>query len=262
MLPGTRGEAVAIGALFDTAANGGVATLEGPGATEEMFRQLAPGSRVLHVATHGFFAPEGRSSALTVERPEDAARLGGFQVLERPRRVGFSPGLLSGLVLAGANNPPELPEDAAAFASLPEDGILTAEELAFLPLGNVDLAVLSACETGLGQVAGGEGLLGIQRAFQISGVRTTIASLWKVDDAMTQRLMTAFYRNVLQRKQSYLEALRNAQLEMLRELRDPQRRAELMADALRGANEPVDAAALERGAPYFWAAFTLSGDWR
>jgi CHAT domain-containing protein len=124
------------------------------------------------------------------------------------------------------------------------------------------LAVLSACETGLGEVAGGEGLLGIQRAFQMSGARTTVASLWKVDDAMTQRMMTAFYRNVLEHDQSYLDALRNAQLEMLRELRDPEQRDALLAEVYRGADAPVGQETIVRGAPYFWAAFTLSGDWR
>jgi CHAT domain-containing protein/Tfp pilus assembly protein PilF len=277
-LPGSSAEAAAIGELFQKlkgADEGAVAVLTGAAATEEQFRALAPTSRILHMATHGFFAPEGRRSALEVEEAEDDSPLGGgFQVSatadlesEKPGYVGFPTGLLSGLVLAGANDPPELPEDPAAFADLPEDGILTAEELAFLRLEGVELAVLSACETGLGEVAGGEGLLGIQRAFQISGVRTTVATLWKVDDAMTQRLMTAFYRNVLQGKQSYLEALRNAQLEMLRELRD--RPDEFLAE-LRGAGVEGeraaalldDDAALERGAPYFWAAFTLSGDWR
>jgi CHAT domain-containing protein/tetratricopeptide (TPR) repeat protein len=265
-LPGADGEASAIEDLFSSqngAVEYDVARLAGAAATEEQFRALAPTSRILHLATHGFFAPEERRSALEADEPEEGAPLsGGFQVSEKPGYVGFPPGLLSGLVLAGANDPPELPDDPAAFASLPEDGILSAEELAFLPLGDVELAVLSACETGLGEVAGGEGLLGIQRAFQISGVRTTVASLWKVDDAMTQRLMTALYRNVLEHQQSYLDALRNAQLEMLRELRDPKRRDALIADAFRGADDPVDAAALERGAPYLWAAFTLSGDWR
>jgi CHAT domain-containing protein len=261
-LPGTASEAEAIGALFK-AQGGDVAVLDGATATEEAFRELAQSSQILHVATHGFFAPEGRRSALDVEEPEDGASLDGFQVSEELGHVGgFPPGLLSGLVLAGANDPPELPEDAAAFAALPEDGILTAEELAFLPLTKVRLAVLSACETGLGEVAGGEGLLGIQRAFQISGVRTTIASLWKVDDAMTQRLMTAFYRNVLEGGQSHLEALRSAQLEMLRDLRDPERREALLGETLRGVDSPADATAMDRGAPYFWAAFTLSGDWR
>jgi CHAT domain-containing protein/tetratricopeptide (TPR) repeat protein len=269
-LPGTSGEAAAIGGLFSVGDGGGagVMVLEGAAATEERFRALAPTSRILHVATHGFFAPEGRRSTLAAEEPEEGAlispRIDGIGLSERLSYGEFPPGLLSGIVLAGANDPPALPDDPAAFADLPEDGILTAEELAFLRLGGVELAVLSACETGLGKVAGGEGLLGIQRAFQISGVRTTVATLWKVDDAMTQRLMTTFYRNVLEGGQSHLDALRNAQLEMLR--MSPDQAVEILEGdgGLRAAElaGPAGPTAPARISPRFWAAFTLSGDWR
>ena len=112
---------------------------------------------------------------------------------------GYSPGLLSGLVFAGAN-------EAAGEAD--DDGYLTADELAFLPLGGVRLAALSACETGLGEVAGGEGLLGIQRAFQVAGARTVVCSLWKVDDSATRLFMEEFYRNRLEKEMSTLDAFR------------------------------------------------------
>jgi CHAT domain-containing protein len=135
---------------------------------------------------------------------------------------------------------------------MPDDGILTAEEIGFLPLGGAQLVVLSACESGLGESAGGEGLLGIQRAFQVAGARTTIATLWKVNDEATRRIMEEFYRNYLEREMSPLEALRAAQLWALN---NPQ----LVA---RGADSPADAAMTSRLPPQFWAAFTLSGDWR
>ncbi len=227
-LPGAAREAAAISELFaavGAAAGEEIAVLGGAAATEERFRELAPRQRILHLATHGFFAPEDGQS---------------------------------GLVLAEANHPPELPDDPAEFANLPEDGILTAEELAFLPLGGVELVVMSACETGLGAAEGGQGLLGIQRAFQMSGARTTVASLWKVDDAWTERLMTLFYRNALEKKQSYLEALRNAQLDILHELREHDRTVD--GDDVRGTDAPGGPAAAS--SPYYWAAFTLSGDWR
>ncbi len=261
LLPGTSDEAAAIGQLFGAAEENvadAVALLSGAAATEERFRLLAPRSRILHVATHGFFAAEGPATALAgVDPNQSAGDLLGVSQSKPPR---FSPGLLSGLVLAGANAPPELPDDPAEYADLPEDGILTAEELMFLPLNDVKLVVLSACETGLGEVAGGEGLLGIQRAFQVAGARTTVASLWKVDDQWTQRLMAAFYRHAMEDRMTYLEALRSAQLEILRELR-AQETVDLGPDGERGADAPArwDGA---QGSPYYWAAFTLSGDWR
>src|SRR5580698_602825 len=122
--------------------------------------------------------------------------------------TGYHPGLLSGIALAGANRrPTPIGQD---------DGILTALEVAELDLSNVELAVLSACETGLGQVAGGEGLLGLQRAFQVAGAHSVVASLWKVDDERTRALMTGFYENLWRKNQSPAQALREAQLSMLR----------------------------------------------
>jgi CHAT domain-containing protein len=211
---------------------------------------------LLHLATHGFFAAEDKKSALAAADP--GATMGrGHPFGERLAAVrGHSPGLLSGLVLAGANHPPEVPDDLGALAELPDDGILTADEIAMLPLGGVQLAVLSACESGLGETAGGEGLLGIQRAFQVAGARATIATLWKVNDETTRRIMEEFYRRYLatdaQQRMSALESLRAAQLWALNN-------PDLVP---RGADAPDDAPATGRLPPKFWAAFTLSGDWR
>jgi CHAT domain-containing protein len=157
---------------------------------------------------------------------------------------GYSPNLLSGLAFAGANRPAEPGKD---------DGILTAEEIAFLPLNGTELATLSACETGLGEVAGGEGLLGVQRAFQVAGVRASVASLWKVDDIVTRRLMERFYENLWRKRMNKLDALREAQLWLLN---DP----ELVRGLERAASEV--SAQPRRSPPFFWAAFQLSGDWR
>jgi tetratricopeptide (TPR) repeat protein/CHAT domain-containing protein len=262
-LPGAEAETTSIGALyreFGGLSDDALVNLRGPAATEEHFRTLASRCRRLHLATHGFFAVADKKSALASDFD---ARAGEDLRRDRFEQIpGYNPGLLSGLVLAGANNPPELPSDIADFANLSEDGILTAEEVAFLPLGGVELVVLSACDTGLGETAGGEGLLGIQRAFHVAGARSTVATLWKVSDSATQRLMTMFYRNVLQGKQSKLDALRNAQLELLRDLRDPEAGERLAMELSRGADAPADGATVAHGAPYIWAAFTLSGDWR
>lgn len=213
--------------------------LTGKLATEKRFRELAPQFSNLHLATHGFFAGSEHESALSskaVRSAGDRSRL----VSEDREVTGVNPGLLSGLAFSGANRAPEPGND---------DGILTSQEIAFLPLNGVDMVVLSACETGLGKVAGGEGLIGLQRAFQISGARSTIASLWKVDDLVTRRLMERFYRNLWEKEMSRLDALREAQLYILR---DP--------GSLRSLGVPDQEAS--QMSPYYWAAFQLSGDWR
>jgi len=167
----------------------------------------------------------------------------------------YHPGLLSGIALAGAN-------DRGMDG---DDGILTAEEVQSLDLRAVDLVVLSACETGLGEnlpgsgmKAGGEGLLGLQRAFHVAGVETLVASLWSVDDDATKVLMTEFYRNLWDNKLGKLAALRQAQLTMLKEY-DPA--TQTLERGLKSA-EPQSAERKQRLPPYYWAAFVLSGDWR
>ena len=203
--------------------------------------------RYLHLATHGYFAPRKLRSALAPEPagPRGAgAGAAGDDLFGGRGVVGFHPGLLSGLALAGANRPPEPGQD---------DGILTALEVAELDLSGVELAVLSACETGLGEVAGGEGLLGLQRAFQVAGARGVVASLWKVDDEPTRALMARFYENLWGKQMGKLEALREAQLWMLRGGR---------ARAVMLIEEGQPAGRSDRVLPFYWAAFVLSGDWR
>ena len=133
---------------------------------------------------------------------------------------------MSGLALAGANNTPDADHD---------DGILTAAEVESLDLRGVDLALLSACETGLGNVAGGEGLLGLQRAFQVAGARSVVASLWQVSDDATRALMERFYDNLWQKEMSRLESLREAQLWMLKE---GQHRGLVRTDQPKPDNDP------------------------
>ena len=158
--------------------------------------------------------------------------------------AGYHPDLLVGLALAGANQRAEPGQD---------DGILTALAVEELDLGHVQLATLSACETGLGQTAGGEGVLGLQRAFQLAGAKSTVATLWKIPDKASQLLMTDFYANLWDQDKhlSKLESLRQAQLKMLREGANR---------GLEKADQPADAN--QRMPPFYWAAFELSGDWR
>jgi len=224
-ISGTVGEIATIAAIYiENYGNEGMTTLKGAAANETFFRREAPRHLFLHLATHGFFAPAEVRSALSGD-------------------AGYDPGLLSGIALAGANRPQK---DG-------DDGIVTAEEVETLDLRGTQLAVLSACETGLGEVAGGEGLLGLQRAFQVAGAKTVIASLWKVDDRATRDLMERFYKNLWTDEMGTQEALREAQLWMLKE------------GATRGAvNLTEDAADSEPTnlPPFYWAAFVLSGDWQ
>jgi CHAT domain-containing protein/Tfp pilus assembly protein PilF len=240
-LPDTRVEIVAIKDSFDEQFPGAVVhSLRKKEATEEALRKNATTHRYLHLATHGYFAPEGIKSALGTasgarEKKAEVDPLGGRGV------TGWHPGLLSGLALAGANVRPT-PEGK-------DDGILTALEVAELDLSGVELAVLSACETGLGAVAGGEGLLGLQRAFQVAGAHSVVASLWTVKDEPTRALMARFYENLWQNKQTPRAAFHEAQLQMLRE-----------GFGRGGKPIPDDRARPTRMPPFYWAAFVLSTD--
>jgi CHAT domain-containing protein len=129
---------------------------------------------------------------------------------------------------------------------------LTADEIAVLPLGKAQLVVLSACDTALGKAEGGEGVLGVQRAFQVAGARATIASLWKVNDKSTMWIMKKFYYYYLEKGLSPLAALREAQLDAIKDPNVP-----------RGAR-PVSErdAPTKKLPPRYWAAFTLSGSWQ
>ncbi len=226
-LAGAPSELASIESSYrETHQSGSVLTLKSNAATEAAFRTKASEHPWIHVVSHGFFAPA-------------AFKLGDASRDIRPSRRGEAKGQLrtmqgmlsSGIAFAGANR---------ASSPTVDDGILTALEVSALDLDGVDCVVLSACESALGQHSAGEGLLGLQRAFQISGTRTTVASLWKVDDKATNTLMQKFYHNLWKRKLPRLEALRQAQISCLRRQSQP--------------NEVLP--------PYFWAGFVIAGDWR
>ena len=127
-----------------------------------------------------------------------------------------NPMLRSGLALAGVNtwlkNRPLIKEA--------EDGILTADDVAGWNLFNTELVVLSACETGLGDIVTGEGVFGLRRAFVLAGAQTLVMSLWKVPDEQTKELMVNFYKHLLSGKPR-AEALREAQLQMKEKYPNP-----------------------------------------
>jgi tetratricopeptide (TPR) repeat protein len=181
---------------------------------------------ILHIATHGFFLPNQKNlnhtntTNLDTIETKALARLSGDHQLENPM-------LRSGLALAGINtwlkNHPMVQEA--------ENGILTAEDVAGWNLYGTKLVVLSACETGLGDIVRGEGVFGLRRAFVLAGAETLVMSLWKVPDEQTKELMVDFYKHLLEGKPR-AEALREAQLAMKEKYPNP----------------------------YFWGAFICQGN--
>lgn len=202
-LPATATEVREIGQMLRTA-NFSAQVDTGFFASEEAFRSLGigqPSPRILHLATHGYFFPDPKGQGQGAK--------GNFGQ-EPVFKMSEHPMIRSGLLLAGA-------KQAWLTGKHPEgqeDGILTAYEISQMNLSNTELVVLSACETGLGQVSGNEGVYGLQRAFKIAGVKYLIMSLWKVDDRSTAAFMAKFYQQWLQRKQSIPQAFRTAQQAM------------------------------------------------
>lgn len=237
-------EAHTVGAAGAGGASGPVVELTGTRASEEAFKQDAPGTAVLHIATHGFFftgqcpsatdadtrgigylVHDGKSPPRAPHRPPSPPRLA--------TDTAESPLVLSGLALAGAN-------ERARAAAGDEDGILTAEEIAALDLARCDWAVLSACDTGVGEIRAGEGVFGLRRAFAVAGARTLIMSLWSVDDQSTRAWMRPLYGAHFHDGLATADAVRAASLAVLR--------------ARRAKGQSTH--------PFYWGGFVAAGDWR
>ncbi|MCB9224965.1 MAG: CHAT domain-containing protein [Crocinitomicaceae bacterium] len=198
----------------------------GNDASEGNFKQSANSSNILHIASHGFFYPDPEviRQEVKVEMDEtDLAFRGGSSNYGIWNFVNNeNPLMRSGLALAAANDAWQ--RDVFAKG---EDGVLSAQEVSNLNMSNTELVVLSACETGLGDIKGSEGVYGLQRAFKMAGVRYLIMSLWQVPDAETAEFMTLFYENLFQLKD------------------------------IRGAFSKAQAEMRAKYDPYFWAAFVL-----
>ena len=211
-LPGTRVEIEAIQKMLQTR-RVKVKSFLLNDASEEQVKAIRQ-TGLLHIATHGFFL-----SDLPRANADDP-----FAGIERDALIR-NPLLRSGILLAGAA------KAMAAPTSSREDGILTAYEAANLSLERTELVVLSACETGLGVTANGEGVYGLQRAFRMAGAKAVLMSLWTVSDEATQQVMTLFYENWLAGRSSR-EAFRLAQLKLREKFPEP----------------------------YFWGAFVFMGN--
>jgi CHAT domain-containing protein len=213
-LPGTREEALGIQHLLPQAR-----LVLGAEATKSALLKLeAPG--VLHVATHGFFLEDA---------PEVVASRGvvtpGLVNTGMPQRSP-DPLLRSGLVLAGA---------AQAGAGRSQDALVTALELAGMDLWGTQLVVLSACQTGQGDVKLGQGVYGLRRALVVAGAETVVTSLWKVNDETTGELMKAYYQHLLA-GEGRATALREAMKELRKQKPHPYYWAPFIAV---GSNAPL-----------------------
>ena len=207
--------------------------------------------RILHIATHGFFM-ESRDG---ISGNTDSIRID-------------NPLLRSGLVLAGANKFLQNGSPCGVF----EDGLLTAEDVSGLDLFDTEIVVLSACNTGLGEVYSGEGVLGLRRSFALAGAKSLIMSLWKIPDIVTPILMGRFYDNLINQGLGKGEALREAQI-YIRDIKIIEIRkwfTKEMTDNLSANNEetrneilsllekPDDICPFKD--PYYWGAFICQGD--
>ena len=193
----------------------------GAEGTEEAFKALSGKNiELLHLSTHGFYWPDYLNKGNNTFYKNSISYLEEDEALSR-----------SGLYLAGVNSLLLLGKQSPNM----EDGVLTANEVARTDFSNLDLVVLSACETGLGDLKG-DGIFGLQRGFKKAGAKAILMSLWKVNDYATQLLMIEFYRNLVSGKSKH-ESLSNAQ-RYIREYTDDE------------GNKLFDS-------PYYWASFIL-----
>jgi CHAT domain-containing protein/tetratricopeptide (TPR) repeat protein len=223
-LPGAEAEARSVAKLL-----GGECVLRLGADAREAELKAVQSPRVLHLATHGFFLSDQEFKQTNTLRESWMGNWGTRLNACLPQDERQNPLLRCGIALAGANHAQELTNAVA------EDGLLTGLEASQLNLQGTELVILSACDSGSGEVKIGEGVMSLRRAFRIAGAESVLASHWKVSDEATTQLMTEFMR-CWRLGAPRAAAWREAQLALLR--------------------------SKEFCNPYFWAAFTLTGQWR
>lgn len=201
-LPGTLVEVETISEEIRSCNYGNCKVITGVSGTEEEFRSLAGGNmNIIHLATHGYYWSEEEAKKRNYVNFLSQINTQDWNVEDKAL-------LRSGLFFSGVNiglQGGSLPDDV-------EDGVLTAQELSTMNLGAVDMVIMSACQSGLGETTG-EGVFGLQRGFKLAGANTLLMSLWKVDDNATCLLMTEFYKNYLGGESKH-DALYHAQLKL------------------------------------------------
>lgn len=218
-LSDTKQEADAIEKVLKNKKKLKVKNYQGKNAIEEMiFSAETP--KILHLATHGYFLNDEElkgskeTRGVTIKLKED--------FLTKDEAVNIeNPMLRSGIVFSGVN---------ASLKAGRDEGMVSAEKILGLNLKGTDLVVLSACETGVGDVKNGEGVFGLKRAFILSGAKTLVMSLWSVPSAETTELMTEFY-TLISEGRSKSDALREAKLNMMK----------------------------KKSNPFYWGAFVMTG---
>jgi CHAT domain-containing protein len=223
-LAGAEAEAQSVAKLL-----GGDGVLRLGAEAREAELKAVHSPRVLDLATHGFFLSDQEFSHTNSGSADLLAALDARQRAPTMKTDWENPLVRCGIALAGANRARQITNAGA------EDGLLTGLEASLLNLQGTELVILSACDTGAGEVKIGEGVMSLSLAFRIAGAETVLASHWKVSDKATSQLMTEFMRR-WRAGESRANAWREAQLSLLhsKDFRDP----------------------------YFWSAFTLTGQWR
>jgi CHAT domain-containing protein len=208
-LPETKQEADAIEKILKNKKKLKVRNYQNTKAIEEMiFSAETP--KILHLATHGYFLNDeelkgsSETRGITIKLKEDFMAKDEAVNIENPM-------LRSGIVFSGVN---------ASLKAGRDEGMMSAEKILGLNLKGTDLVVLSACETGVGDVKNGEGVFGLKRAFILSGAKTLVMSLWSVPSAETTELMTDFY-TLMSTGKPKAEALRQAKLNMMKKKQNP-----------------------------------------